>query len=72
MNALSPQRLYEVPADEMLSLPLGPRPPAGPRTGRLGRLYDRFIAAWRHEPDLQDMGPSQIHEMLVMRGRRSD
>jgi hypothetical protein len=72
MNALSPLRLDEAPAHEMFSLPHGPRAPSDPRIGLLGRLYDRFVAGWRHEPDLQDMGPSQINELLVLRGRRQD
>jgi hypothetical protein len=49
-----------------------PRPnfPAGsPSRFWLARIYDGVVASWRHEPDLAEMGPSQINELLVMRGR---
>jgi hypothetical protein len=35
----------------------------------VGRLYDRITASWRREPELAEMGPSQVNELLMMRGR---
>jgi hypothetical protein len=67
MNAFSPLRLSDLRNAELFGLP-ATLPPA--RVGGfLARVYDRMIASWRVEPDLADMGPSQIHELLVMRGR---
>jgi hypothetical protein len=68
MNALSPLRLQDVQADEMYSMPLGGKPPST-KTSVVGRLYDRITASWRREPELAEMGPSQVNELLMMRGR---
>jgi hypothetical protein len=68
MNAFSPLRLSDLPNAELFGLPAA-LPPAPAGRGFLARVYDRMIASWRPEPDLADMGPSQLHELQVMRGR---
>jgi hypothetical protein len=68
MNAFSPWHLDEVQPNEFVSLPFGgPRPST--RNSAMGRIYERVVASWRREPELAEMGPSQVHELLVMRGR---
>jgi hypothetical protein len=68
MNAFSPTRLSDLTAGDMFTLPASV-PPAPVHAGVIGRIYDRFVDALRGEPALTEMGPSQIHELMVMRGR---
>jgi hypothetical protein len=67
MHAFSPSS-FDADAFQTFSLPRDRAPESTSRSW-IGRLYDRATEALRPEPDLAEMGPSQVHELLVMRGR---